>query len=263
MCSPHTLEEFNEESTGTSIENVKKIVPGIMSQSPLAGPATPKVTTKKRAGRRKLWITLLLSCFQSKRGKSLKLEYLRLQNIRGIRKLIKWILVKHCLPSQKGIFKFDRQDPTMQRKLQELVTFVQENAQLFVSFGFSEKEKRKSLSFNISYSKEFYRSEEVRHVHFLYLQVIYGLHSVDPESLCKKLGVSCCGGEHDNHCVKIWTRLKKYVMVGMIQDLEYEAYIIEEEFQRTDFSVEEDTQSTSLQVEEKDTDFPNPDFYLA
>ena len=231
----------------------KKKAGGLTSQKVTKCPA------KKGVGRPKHKRTELLVCILTKFGNSLKREYVCIQIIRGIKKSIKWILVKRC-PPQKGILQIDLRNSQMQQKWQEFEDFVWENEELFVSLGFTKKRERK---FNTSYFRQFYKRDEVKYVHFLYLQLIYGLHSINPGSLCKTLRVSCCRGEHDEHCVKIWTKLKKYVMVGMIQDLEYEAYIIEEEFQRTDFSVEEDTQSTNLQVEEEDTDFSNPDFYLA
>jgi len=230
-----------------------------------------KYPVKNGVGRPEHKSTRILVCFLNKHGKKVKLEYVRIQIIRGIKKCIKWILVKHC-PPQKGILQIDLRNPQMQQKWQELEDFVWENEELFVSLGCTKKEERKSRSYNMSYCRQFYKRDEVKWAHFFYLQLIFGLHSINPGSLCKKLGVSCCGGQHDEHCVKIWTKLKQYVMVDMIKELGCDVSTIEAEFKRTNLPVEEDTQSTGLQVEEEntdlqveeeDTDFSNPDTYLA
>jgi len=239
--SPSKQQAEGPASLEDTHSSVKKKAGGLTSQKVTKCPA------KKGVGRPKHKRTELLVYFLTKFGNSLKREYVCIQIIRGIKKSITWILVKHC-PPQKGILQIDLRNSQMQQKWQEFEDFVWENEELFVSLGFTEKRERK---FNTSYFRQFYKRDEVKYVHFLYLQLIYGLHSINPGSLCKTLRVSCCRGEHDEHCVKIWTKLKKYVMVDMIKELGCDVSTIEAEFKRTDLPVEEDT------------DFSNPDFYLA
>ena len=219
---------------------------------------TPLQLIQKRVGRRMGSTTRLFSLLRTKNEKPLKKEYMRCQIIRGIKKCLR-CMVEGRTP-KAGIHQFHPQDQEKAAIWQILVQLVEENKELFATLGSTcegpatdgkiirkrqRLEAAKHLSFNDDYCKRFYKHKVIRQFHYHFMQLVYGVRAVDVENVTTKLKVFCCSGGHDGRCEDTWKRVREYVMVEMIEQLDLEPYVDEE-----DLHVEE-----IQTLEESDPDF--------
>lgn len=216
---------------------------------------------QKRVGRHMACTTQLFSLLRTKNEKPLKKEYMRCQIIRGIKKCLR-CMVEGRAP-KTGIHQFNPQDQEKAAIWQILVQLVEENKELLAPLGSTcegpatdgkiiRQRQRlgaaQHLSFNDDYCKRFYKHEVIRQFHYHFMQLVYGVRSVDVAEVTKKLKVFCCSGGHDGRCEETWGRVRQYVMVEMIKQLGLEPYMVEE-----DFNVE------GIRNQEED----DPDYLLA
>ncbi|CAG9310424.1 unnamed protein product [Blepharisma stoltei] len=189
------------------------------------------ITAKKRAGRKTSEDTLILGSFRRAQGKKPpKKEYLRCQIIRGHKRLIRNIannIIPRKTLNQIHTSKesFDAYDKLKQcyEKNKEVLQIVCKTEQGPKTDGqtkrqkMEEKDQDLSKSFNNSYCKSYFESNEVRESYQLYIDYLFSNDS--PSELCKKFKFSCCQTMHTSECIDKWNILRYYVSNKMLVDL--------------------------------------------
>ena len=80
------------------------------------------------------------------------------------------------------------------------------------------KNKRKTAprSYNAEYCRGLFQERGVGEFYFLYIDMVY---SDEPEQMCQKMNMLCCGGHHIGRCKEVWERVKEYAKRGIMKDV--------------------------------------------
>jgi len=169
-----------------------------------------------------------------KKGKAPKHEYYQVMMIRALKKAIRSSFSDRKLPSG-GIFKSLKMTP---KAIQKWATF--KKVVLGYSFleGFAatvtgpatdgkskrtQEENTEFSSFNKKYIQKFFSHQEVRTVHYYFIEWVF---QASPEQLCEAMKFKCCTqATHTEACEQKWSGLKRYTQEGMIEEVGWTPYL--------------------------------------
>ena len=147
-----------------------------------------------------------------------KLENLRYRVMRSLKKFIRRLLEEKSV-SKKGILAISGQlDQKLMHTIQE---YCKVHRSALADFAVLKNgpcvDHRRSgrktghNTYNNSYMREIFREREVREAYSLYVQLLFSRDQ--PEGLCKRFKVECCGeSSHGDECGRKWGEFRKVLV---------------------------------------------------
>ena len=169
------------------------------------------------------------------RGKPPKKEYIRCKLIRGHKRAI-----RHAIANKIPRTTIHKINPLNEYELKSWTIFaddvrlenhrpVLEVLSRTVNGPLTDGASRREIitpetlrSFSDSFCQSYFSNELILESYKKYVDIIFATQT--PENLCKRFGFKCCQNEdnedHYQSCDEKWCELKKYILKGMLEELE-------------------------------------------
>ena len=169
-----------------------------------------------------------------KKGVPPKHEYYQVMMIRALKKAIRSSFSDRKLPSG-GIFKSLKMTPEAIQKWAAFNEAVMDDPTLETFAATvtgpatdgkskrTQEENTEFSSFNKKYIQKFFSHQEVRTVHYYFIEWVF---QASPEQLCGAMKFKCCTrAMHTEACKQKWSGLKRYTQEGMIEEVGWTPYL--------------------------------------